>query len=141
MSTLLRVHAQAIRRLCGIATSLLTVAVVVLIERLFEVSIVGWMLWFFVPAGAILCGLVAASGYFGGALLFHRRPGPFVPMVSRYSATQLALLDETLFYSIKRLAWLVASLVRVESVVEVLPQLAMLRPDQSGPPRGGLCRV
>ena len=66
--------------LCGIATSLLTVALVVLIERLFEVSIVGWMVWFFVPAGAILCGLVAASGYFGGALLFHRRPGPFVPI-------------------------------------------------------------
>ena len=78
-----RLRASMLKRfaveICGIATSLLTVALIVLIEQLLDVSVFTWMLWFFVPAGAILCGIVAASGYFVGALLFHRRPG--VPLL------------------------------------------------------------
>src|ERR1700674_5696121 len=44
-----------------------------------------------------------------------------------YSATHLAFLDQALLYGIERLTRFVATLIRGESIVEVLPQLAMLR--------------
>src|SRR5258708_34514017 len=74
--------------ICGVAPSLLTVALIVLIEQLLDVSVFTWMLWFLVPAGAILCGIVAASGYFVGALLLHRRPG--VPLLISMMAVSCA---------------------------------------------------
>jgi hypothetical protein len=43
-----------------------------------DFAIYTWMLWFVIPAGAIFCGGVAASGYWIGARLFNHRPSPLL---------------------------------------------------------------
>ena len=60
---------------CGLITSALTAIAVILIEKLVGLNIFTFMLWFVIPAGAIMTGLVAASGYYFGTLYFHTRPG------------------------------------------------------------------
>jgi hypothetical protein len=60
--------------LCGIATSLITVAIIVAIEHYFDISIFTWMVWWVIPVGALACGAAAASGYYFGAIHFDRRP-------------------------------------------------------------------
>jgi hypothetical protein len=58
----------------GLATSALTVGLLAAIERRFEFAFYAWTFWFVIPVGAIVSGLVAASGYVGGALLLSRKP-------------------------------------------------------------------
>lgn len=58
----------------GIVSFALTVLVVVVIERLTTFNIFTLSFWFVIPAGALLVGFAAASGYYFGSLLFHTHP-------------------------------------------------------------------
>ncbi|MBB6220250.1 hypothetical protein [Rhizobium leguminosarum] len=58
----------------GIATFFLTVVVVVLIEHFTTFNIFTLSFFIVFPAGALICGAAAASGYYFGALWLHRRP-------------------------------------------------------------------
>ena len=60
------------------ATSIITVVVLAFVDRAVGFSLYGFMLWFIVPVGAILSGLVAASGYYLGARALNHRPSRFV---------------------------------------------------------------
>jgi len=57
----------------GIVTSVLTALLLAVVQRTFGIAIYSFMV-VFIPLGAILSGLCAASGYYFGARLFHRRP-------------------------------------------------------------------
>lgn len=58
----------------GAVTSLVTALLLVVVERTFEFSFHTWTFWLVVPAGALISGLAAASGYVLGARLLNRRP-------------------------------------------------------------------
>ena len=58
----------------GATTSIITAAILAAVELRFDFSLYSWMFWFVIPAGAILCGFAAASGYYLGARLFNHRP-------------------------------------------------------------------
>jgi hypothetical protein len=57
--------------LFGLITSLLTAIAVVAIERATTINVFSFTVWVIVPAGALLTGFVAASGYYFGSLYFH----------------------------------------------------------------------
>ncbi|WP_395015335.1 hypothetical protein [Dongia sp.] len=59
---------------CGLVTSLITAAIVALIEHYTGFGIFSFSLWFVIPVGAICTGIAAASGYYFGSLYFHIRP-------------------------------------------------------------------
>jgi hypothetical protein len=59
---------------CGAATSLLTALLLFGIDRFFGFSFYTWIFWFVIPAGALLSGLIASTGYYCGARLFNHRP-------------------------------------------------------------------
>ena len=58
----------------GAITSIVTAIILVAVDLRFDFSLYSWMFWFVIPAGAICCGFVAASGYYLGARLFNHRP-------------------------------------------------------------------
>jgi len=58
----------------GATTSIITAVILAAVELRFDFSLYTWMFWFVIPAGAILCGFAAASGYYLGARLFNHRP-------------------------------------------------------------------
>jgi hypothetical protein len=58
----------------GAATSLLTAFLLYGIERVFDLSVYTWMFWFVIPAGALLSGFAAATGYLLGARVLNHRP-------------------------------------------------------------------
>ena len=58
----------------GALTSLITAAVLVIVERATGFSFYTYTFWFVIPAGALLSGFVGASGYYLGARLFNHRP-------------------------------------------------------------------
>lgn len=58
----------------GAATSFVTAAILVAIERSTGFSFYTYMFWFVIPVGAVLSGFVGASGYYLGARLFNHRP-------------------------------------------------------------------
>jgi len=60
--------------LMGAATSFLTAGILAAVDIRFGFSLYSFMFWFVIPAGAICCGFVAASGYCIGARLFQHRP-------------------------------------------------------------------
>src|SRR5262245_6601007 len=60
--------------ICGLTTSLLTALILWLVQRKLGFAFYMLAFWFVIPAGAMLSGLVAASGYYGGAWFFGRRP-------------------------------------------------------------------
>lgn len=60
--------------ICGAVTSLLTSLLVVWLEQTFGLSIYG----FTPPLGALLCGGVAASGYYAGYRFFNHKPKPIM---------------------------------------------------------------
>lgn len=60
---------------CGLATTVATALAVVILEnesgiQLFSYGAYGGLL----PIGALACGAAAASGYYGGSVIFHQRP-------------------------------------------------------------------
>jgi hypothetical protein len=58
----------------GAFTSILTAFILLYAEEYSGFSFYTWSFWFIIPAGAILSGCVAASGYYFGARLFNVRP-------------------------------------------------------------------
>ena len=62
-------------------------------EHYGQVAVYTWMWNFIIPAGAILCGLVAATGYWIGARLFNHRP-------SRSLLINIVLVSLGTFFSI-----------------------------------------
>ncbi len=58
----------------GFTTTLLTAAILSIVEIRFEIALYSYMFWFIVPVGAGFSGFAAASGYYAGARLFHQRP-------------------------------------------------------------------
>lgn len=55
-----------------------------------------WMFWFVVPAGVIICGMAAASGYWIGARLFNHRP-------SRLLLLNIVLVSLSTYFAIHHL--------------------------------------
>jgi hypothetical protein len=66
--------ANLVIALCGFISSLITALILNGIERLTGLALYTWMLWFVIPLGALLAGIVGASGYVAGAWLFGRSP-------------------------------------------------------------------
>lgn len=56
----------------GLCTSILTTFVLWLCLHYFHFAIYGFSYWF-VPIGAVLCGVTAGSGYYWAALKLHRK--------------------------------------------------------------------
>jgi hypothetical protein len=65
---------QLVLAICGVVTSLLAAGIVVVGQDQFGVNVSSFSLWFIIPVGAILTGMVAASGYYFAAVGLHRRP-------------------------------------------------------------------
>jgi hypothetical protein len=78
---------------CGLVTSLMTVFLVVFVERLTGFDIFTFSIWLIVPVEAIATGMAAASGYYFGSLYFHTRPNALLlfQMVIVAGATQLLI--------------------------------------------------
>jgi hypothetical protein len=79
--------------ICGLITSVLTALGVVVVENLTTISIFTFSVWVVVPVGAMCTGMAAASGYYFGALYFHRRPNLLllIQMILIAGATQLLI--------------------------------------------------
>lgn len=69
-----RADGDLVIALCGFISSLTTALILHGIERLTGLALYTWMLWFVIPVGALLGGMVGASGYLTGAWLFGRSP-------------------------------------------------------------------
>lgn len=66
--------------LLGLSTSLAMAVLLSWVGRESGVAFHTYTLWFFIPAGALLSGFLAASGFFAGARLWHCRPSlPLLP--------------------------------------------------------------
>jgi len=59
--------------LCGLATSVATAAVLATIEVKGHFAVYAFTLWFVIPIGAVISGIVATSGYRVGAQLLHHQ--------------------------------------------------------------------
>jgi hypothetical protein len=77
----------------GILSFALTVVAVVVIERLSGFNLFTLSVWVVVPAGALITGAAAASGYYFGSLFFHTKPVWFllVQMVIVAAVAQIAI--------------------------------------------------
>ncbi|WP_457586614.1 hypothetical protein [Ensifer canadensis] len=84
----------------GIATFLLTVMAVVAVNHFTGFNFFTLSFFVVVPAGALLCGAAAASGYYFGALLFHTRPTVLILIQILIVA---ALAQTAIYYSEYRL--------------------------------------
>lgn len=79
--------------LCGLATSILVALADVAIARMTGFDFFTFSLWVVVPAGALLTGFAAASGYYFGSLYFHKRASAtlLIQMVLIAGAAQLLI--------------------------------------------------
>jgi len=79
--------------LCGLATSILVALADVAIARMTGFDFFTFFIWVVVPAGALLTGFAAASGYYFGSLYFHKRAGAslLIQMVLIAGAAQLLI--------------------------------------------------
>ncbi len=59
---------------CGLVTSLLTTAILVVSNNLTGFDLFTLSIFVVIPVGAILSGGLASSGYYFGSLYFHQRP-------------------------------------------------------------------
>lgn len=72
-----RLFGAAMLEVCGIVTSIVTAVIVVLVEQYFEFSLFTLSFWVIIPAGALVTGAAAASGYYFGAKWSNTRPNRF----------------------------------------------------------------
>lgn len=82
--------------LLGILSFALTVAIVVIFDKATGFNLFSMSFWLVIPAGALLCGAAAASGYYFGALWTHTRPSRFI-FVQMVIVAALAQL--TIYYT------------------------------------------
>jgi hypothetical protein len=77
----------------GLISFALVVLAVIVVDRLTGFNIFSFSFWVIVPAGALLTGAAAASGYYFGSLFFHTRPKWFllVQILIVTAAAQLAI--------------------------------------------------
>jgi hypothetical protein len=64
----------------GLVTSVLTAIALTLIEEWTGFSLFTLSFWLVIPAGAVLCGFAAASGYWIGCRWLHVRPGAILAL-------------------------------------------------------------
>jgi hypothetical protein len=69
-----RADGDLVIALCGFVSSLTTALILHGIHRLTGLALYTWMLWFVIPVGAIVAGILGATGYLTGAWLFGRSP-------------------------------------------------------------------
>ena len=62
----------------GLSTSVITAILLMLMENYGNFSFYAFSYWAVIPVGAILCGFVAATGYYFGARLLNHRPTPLL---------------------------------------------------------------
>jgi hypothetical protein len=76
--------------LAGVITSIGTAIAVTLVDRLLGINVFTFSLWVVLPAGAVGCGFLAASGYFLASKWLHQRPTKtlLVQMVAIAAFTQ-----------------------------------------------------
>jgi hypothetical protein len=58
----------------GLVASVITAFVLWIIEQKVGLALYTWMIWFVIPAGALISGFAGASGYYFGAWLLGHRP-------------------------------------------------------------------
>lgn len=68
----------------GFSSTLLTAVFLSIVELKYELALYSYTFFFIIPVGAFCSGMAAASGYLGGARLFHQKPigGVLFNMVS-----------------------------------------------------------
>lgn len=78
---------------CGLVTSVLTALAVVVLSKMTGVDFFTFSVWVVVPAGALITGFAAASGYYFGSLYFHKRAdlSLLVQMLAIAGLTQLLI--------------------------------------------------
>lgn len=78
---------------CGLITSVLTALGIVVVEKLTGFDLFTLTIWVVIPAGALLTGFAAASGYYLGSLYFNVRPSLILllQMIIIAGATQLLI--------------------------------------------------
>lgn len=83
----------------GMVTTAVTAFVLGYIAVEYDLAIYSFMLFFILPVGAIAAGLAASSGYYFGALFFHKKPagGVLLNMVIA-SLSAFILINYTVFY-------------------------------------------
>ncbi len=96
-----------------IVTSSVTALILALVESNSGFAFYSLMLWFVIPAGALLSGFAAASGYYFGAKLFHHRP-------TRLLAFNMTSVAVTTYFLLN---WLNYSFMQVEGrqVANLIP--------------------
>lgn len=79
--------------LCGLVTSILVAIANVAVARMTGFDFFTFSIWVVIPAGALLTGLAAASGYYFGSLYFHKRATAIllIQMVVIAGLTQLLI--------------------------------------------------
>jgi hypothetical protein len=84
----------------GLITSIFTALIVTVFHRYTGFNLFSFSLWFVVPAGAVLCGFAAASGYYLAARYLHMKPSRYllIQMVVIAAITQLSIYYLEYFY-------------------------------------------
>lgn len=82
----------------GLATCLLTAIVIYVVAVVFNTNISSWTLWFVIPVGAAACGMAAASGSYGAAVLLNQPP-------SKRMAWNMAMLGFATYWLSQYLAY------------------------------------
>src|SRR5215831_9070460 len=77
----------------GFVASAATALILLVIEKKFGIAIYSFTLWLVVPAGAMLSGFVAASGWHLGSILLNHRP-------TRLLLVNMGLASVTTFFTI-----------------------------------------
>ena len=79
--------------LCGLVTSILVAIANVAVARIVGFDFFTFSIWVVVPAGALLTGFAAASGYYFGSLYFHKKATAtlLIQMVVIAGLTQLLI--------------------------------------------------
>jgi hypothetical protein len=88
----------AIVAAAGLFTSIAVAIIHIVLETGKLGSLYGLMLWFVIPAGAILCGVAAASGYMVGARFTGQRPTPALLTIMLLTSLGTYLLIHWLHY-------------------------------------------
>ncbi|HUB26370.1 MAG TPA: hypothetical protein VL992_13150 [Tepidisphaeraceae bacterium] len=79
--------------LCGLMTCLLTGVFLWWAERRYGIVLYGWMHWYVIPLGAILSGVLGASGYYAGMWIFGHKPtAPLLVWMLTTSAATFVLV-------------------------------------------------
>jgi ssDNA-binding Zn-finger/Zn-ribbon topoisomerase 1 len=99
--------------LCGLTTTILTIVALLVVSSLLGFDLFTVMVWFIVPMGAVASGLVAASGYYLGAVMVHQRP-------TRWLLLQMVVLAGVTQFAVYFLQYLSVTLEDGRALAEVM---------------------